>query len=65
MKKRVENLQKHFGLAEKDIREIEISTGKIVRKASLIGEVQIEGDAPAETIEGPRLVDADGQPAGE
>ena len=65
LEKRVENLQKHFGLAEKDIREIEISTGKIVRKASLIGEVQIEGDAPAETIEGPRLVDADGQPAGE
>ena len=65
LEKRVENLQKHFGLAEKDVREIEISTGKIVRKASLIGEVQIEGDAPAETIEGPRLVDADGQPAGE
>ncbi len=39
---RVSNLTKHFGQAEKDIREITTSADKIVRRAGAITEVQLE-----------------------
>ena len=39
---RVENLSKHFGQAEKDIREITTSAEKVTRRAEAISEVQLE-----------------------
>jgi DNA recombination protein RmuC len=51
--KRVESLRTHFAQADKDIREIETSTAKIVRKGEQIEDAQIEsgtsaiGGAPA------------------
>lgn len=47
---RVENLGRHFGQAEKDIREIGISTGKIQRRAERIEELELE-DAAAPALE--------------
>lgn len=41
---RVANLQKHFAQAEKDIREIGISSDKIARKASRIEDLQLDDD---------------------
>ena len=60
---RVGNLSKHFGLAEKDIREIEISTGKITRHVERIEEVRLEDESSAEAVEKvarPRLVEDQG-----
>ncbi len=49
--KRVGHLEAHFSLAEKDIREIRTSTGKIIRRGDQIQDIQLgEGDVPA--IEG-------------
>ncbi|MCP1337757.1 DNA recombination protein RmuC [Futiania mangrovi] len=45
LQKRVDNLKGHFGQAEKDIREIEISSDKIVRRVTKIEEFDL-GDAP-------------------
>ena len=58
---RVENLKKHFGQAEKDLKEIDVSAGKIVRKAGQIEDLQFEEDsapalAPAPT---PRVISAE------
>lgn len=44
LQKRTENLRTHFASAEKDIREIEISTDKIVSRAEKIEQVQLTGD---------------------
>ena len=44
---RVENLDKHFGLAQKDIREIQTSTGKITRRGQKIGEFDVIEDKEA------------------
>ena len=49
--KRVDNLQRHFGQAEQDIREIVTSSEKIGRRASRIEEVQF-GDSD-ETLPDP------------
>jgi DNA recombination protein RmuC len=50
--KRVEALQTHFGQAENDLKQIGISTGKIIRQASRIENVELDDDplelAPAE-----------------
>jgi DNA recombination protein RmuC len=46
--KRVDDLAKHFGLAEKDIRMIQTSTGKISRRTERISDVQLEDSASAE-----------------
>jgi DNA recombination protein RmuC len=59
--KRVGNLKGHFAQAEKDIREIETSAGKVQRKGERIGELQFDEDgaeAPPDEIAppGPRLV---------
>jgi len=42
--KRVTNLAGHFSLAEKDIREIQVSTGKITSRGDRIQEVKLEDD---------------------
>ncbi len=42
---RVEKLRGHFASAEKDIRDIETSTSKIVRKGERIAEVELEDPA--------------------
>ena len=42
LEKRTENLRRHFGNMEKDVREIETSTGKIIRRAERIEEIQVE-----------------------
>jgi DNA recombination protein RmuC len=56
---RVDNLQKHFGLAEKDLREIRISAEKVSKRAGRIEEMELdEPDTPDEVIEksaGPKL----------
>ena len=40
--KRVDNLSRHFGQADKDIRDITTSAEKIARRAEAISEVQLE-----------------------
>jgi DNA recombination protein RmuC len=44
---RAAKLQQHFELAQKDMRELRISTDKVTRRSARIGEVQLE-DAAAE-----------------
>ncbi len=49
---RVANLQRHFGQAEKDLREIDISAGKITQRAERIEALQLDdggGDAESES----------------
>jgi DNA recombination protein RmuC len=41
---RVGNLQKHYALVEKDLREIQTSTGKIARQGEKIAEIDVEDD---------------------
>lgn len=43
---RVENLQKHFTMAEKDIREIRISADKVSKRAGEIREVELGENKP-------------------
>ncbi|TNE36298.1 MAG: DNA recombination protein RmuC, partial [Alphaproteobacteria bacterium] len=45
LRKRVGNLESHFNLAEKDIREITISTDKVLRTGERISDVQLESAA--------------------
>ena len=47
---RVENLQKHFGQASRDIDQIRTSTGKITRKAEKIDAIQLGADQPADDL---------------
>ncbi len=49
--KRVGNLQSHFDLAVKDVREIRISTDKIVKKGEIIDNLHFEDDTPASDLE--------------
>lgn len=44
---RVENLKKHFGQAQDDVRQIEISAEKITGRADRIAEVRLEEPGPA------------------
>jgi len=59
LNQRVDNLDKHFTLAEKDLREIRVSAGKVARRAERIEEMDLEEtEAPDEAIEqaaGPKL----------
>ena len=43
---RVGNLQKHYALVEKDLREIQTSTHKIARQGEKIAEIDVEEDGP-------------------
>jgi len=45
---RVENLEKHFSQAEKDLREIRISSDKVTRRGERIGEIEMGEDPGAE-----------------
>ncbi|NQV47173.1 MAG: DNA recombination protein RmuC [Rhodospirillaceae bacterium] len=58
--KRVENLDGHFGQAMKDIREIRISSEKVVKRGERIQDIELGEDVAAEelpgTNDGPRLV---------
>lgn len=47
---RVKNLQKHFDKANADMRDITISTRKIVDRAAQIGELEGDAGAPASAI---------------
>lgn len=63
--KRVDNLDKHFRMAEKDIREIGVSTGKITRHAERIEELEFgEDKALAADIAPKRLGPASGEDGG-
>lgn len=53
--KRVDDLAKHFGLAEKDIRMIQTSTSKISRRTERISDVQLEESASVEGVVGEAL----------
>ncbi len=52
---RVNNLQKHFGQAEKDIREIGISTGKITNRADKIEELELEEEQHLRLVPDPAV----------
>ncbi len=56
---RVEKLQRHFGQATEDVRQIRISTEKVTSRAERIEDIQLEDASPAEELDGPRLVDSD------
>jgi DNA recombination protein RmuC len=51
--KRVENLDRHFGQTAKDIRDIQITTGKITRRGEKIEEIQLGDETPAEDLAPP------------
>ena len=48
MDKRVDNLENHFNQANKDIREIRISSEKVTKRGNRIEEMQLGEDAPSE-----------------
>jgi len=50
---RVENLEKHFSQAEKDLREIRTSAGKITRRGERIGELEFGEAGPEEALAAP------------
>jgi DNA recombination protein RmuC len=64
LRKRVGNLESHFQLAEKDIREITTSSDKVLRSGERIEDVQFEGaeegapsTAALSPVEPPHLTD--------
>jgi len=56
MDQRVVNLEGHFNLAVKDIREIRISSEKVTKRGVRIEDMQLGEEATDEAIEPPRLV---------
>ncbi len=50
---RIENLEKHFSLAEKDIREIRVSADKIGRRGDRITELEFGDIDPNEALPAP------------
>jgi len=51
--KRVESLDRHFTQTSKDIRDIQITTGKITKRGEKIEEIQIGDESPAEDLAPP------------
>ena len=49
--KRVANLQSHFDLAVKDMREIRISTDKILKKGDMIENLNFSEEPPKEDLQ--------------
>ena len=49
--KRVANLQGHFDLAVKDMREIRISTDKIIKKGDMIENLNFSDEPPEENLQ--------------
>jgi len=56
--KRVGNLQTHFTQAQKDIGEIQISSGKISRRGEHIEDIQLQDDTPADDLRPPPPTDS-------
>jgi len=52
--KRVGNLQRHFGQAEEDLREIRISVDKVTKRGERIDELQFDDEGPEQDLEPPR-----------
>ncbi|MDV7340518.1 DNA recombination protein RmuC [Terasakiella sp. A23] len=52
--KRIDNLDRHFSQTTKDIRDIQITTGKITKRGERIEEIQLGEDSPAEELAPPR-----------
>ena len=52
--KRVDNLQGHFDLAARDIREIRTSADKITRKGGQIIDLELDDETPAEDLPPPQ-----------
>ncbi len=52
---RVANLQRHFGQAEEDIRQIRISTEKVQKRATRIQELELDEVEGPETTDVPEL----------
>lgn len=52
--KRVDNLQSHFDLATRDIREIRTSADKITRKGEQIIDLELDDETPAEDLPPPQ-----------
>ena len=50
---RVENLHKHFTLAEKDLGEIQTSARKITSRVDKIEKIEMEGEDAADTLKPP------------
>ena len=50
--KRVDQLGRHFGQAQKDIDDIRTSTGKITRRGEKIGEFDVIEEAPSNPLAG-------------
>ena len=50
---RASNLQRHFGQAEEDLRQILISSAKVTGRAQRIGEVDLSEDSAVQAIEAP------------
>lgn len=51
--KRVDNLEGHFNLAVKDLREIRISADKVTKRGTRIDELQLADETPAEDLAPP------------
>ncbi len=51
---RAANLQRHFGQAEDDLRQILISSGKVTRRVQRIGEVDLSDEDALQAIEPPQ-----------
>ena len=56
---RAANLQRHFELAEKDLRQIVISSDKVTRRVQRIGEVDLTKEDITERIETAQAPDGD------
>ena len=50
LSKRVDNLESHFSAAEKDVRDIRITTEKIIRRGDRIQDVELEKSVPPLTL---------------
>ena len=53
LEERADNLQRHFGQAEDDLRQILISSGKVTRRVQRIGEVDLSDEEDLQAIESP------------
>ncbi len=53
--KRVGNLQTHFNQAQKDIGDIQTSSGKIARRAERIEDIQLNDETPVEDLAPPSV----------
>jgi len=54
---RVDNLQKHFDQATRDIEQIQTSADKVLKRGEKIRNVELEEDSPAEALEPPAPLD--------